>query len=755
MPRPTRSQMTATTTTNNRHRMRAWLVGGLAVLALGAAACDPTDGVLPGPFDTATGTNGGGGFLNTATLDPFDGCDALLAHIKAEATERVGPYGIEDMGGGRIEPFLVDDVAIEPFPTEGPFPTTTMVFTEERAGGAPQTTIPIVSGAPLPITDGGGDATSDADFSETNNQESGVDEPDLVKLDSRRMVVLRDGKLSVFSLLTAAPSLLGVYEIPGDVYSDQMFLYGDKVLLMSTQWREVDTPQLSSSRIGYPYIPTVPHTVIQEINIANPARMQMLGTLTVDGTYLSARMIGGVVRLVVQHAPDDLGFVYPSGSDTSVALRANREVIQNSTLDQWLSSYTLERNGRKTTGRLAPCTQVHEPSDFSGFNTTTVLTVNLSEGLNPGNGVSVLAQGEMVYASTDSMFIATNEWARPNMPRSSIVAFEENYRTDLHKFSLNNRGLATYEASGSVEGHSLNQFSLSEHEGNLRVATTEGAPWMRESVSSVTVLEQRGSVLAEIGRVGGLGKGERIQSVRFVGDRGYVVTFRQIDPLYVVDLSDPTKPTVTGELKIPGFSSYLHPIEGDQLIGIGRDVDPNSGRDNGLQVSLFDVSDPTRPQRTANRIYPDAGSDAQWNHRAVTWWEDTDNLIIPITFYGDFSRPVPLPFPGEPIPVEPFPVDSPGGDAPPVPQTTTIPWPDDEPEPPTADFAPYEPNVGAAVFTVTPSSIVEEGIVRHTNGANIDRSVIHNGRLITLSWSGIGTHQLSDLEELGWLPSPR
>ena len=116
-----------------------------------------------------------------------------------------------------------------------------------------------------------------------------------------------------------------------------------------------------------------------------------------------------------------------------------------------------------------------------------------------------------------------------------------------------------------MAGTLLNQFSLDEHEGYLRVVTTEGSPWDRRNLSEsqLVVLEESDDILRRVGRVGGLGKGESVFSSRLMGDRGFIVTFRQVDPLYVVDLSDPAEPRVTGELKIPGFSSYLHPVGDD------------------------------------------------------------------------------------------------------------------------------------------------------------------------------------------------
>jgi uncharacterized secreted protein with C-terminal beta-propeller domain len=186
---------------------------------------------------------------------------------------------------------------------------------------------------------------------------------------------------------------------------------------------------------------------------------------------------------------------------------------------------------------------MHRPEEFAGFDTLSVTTLDLGGALQVGNGTGVIAEGQTVYASTEALYVSTNvyipddAWERfPN----DMEALEQTYETAIHKFDISGEGPAQYLASGSVEGHLLNQFAMDEHEGFLRVATTTGTPWGGEdSESQVVVLTERNGELAEVGSVGDMGEGERIYSVRFIGETGYVVTFRQVDPLYVLDLRDP------------------------------------------------------------------------------------------------------------------------------------------------------------------------------------------------------------------------
>ena len=237
-----------------------------------------------------------------------------------------------------------------------------------------------------------------------------------------------------------------------------------------------------------------------------------------------------------------------------------------------------------------------------------MLTVDLAKGLEPVSATSVMTDGRIVYASPESLYVATEQWAtRPDPAKPT--AEPEGARTTIHKFDIWDPERALYRGSGSVGGFLLNQWSLSEYRGVLRVVSTDAPAWWGaggETESALTTLRQRDGALVQVGRVGGLGKGERVYAVRFVGDVGYVVTFRQIDPLYTLDLADPDRPRVLGELKIPGYSAYLHPIGEDLLLGIGQDV-TEEGRPGGTQLSLFDVSDLRRPSRLHKRRSGSAG----------------------------------------------------------------------------------------------------------------------------------------------------
>jgi uncharacterized secreted protein with C-terminal beta-propeller domain len=204
--------------------------------------------------------------------------------------------------------------------------------------------------------------------------------------------------------------------------------------------------------------------------------------------------------------------------------------------------------------------------------------------------------------------------------------------TAIHAFDSTDPLRTEYRATGLVKGHLLNQWSLSEHAGVLRVASTELPTWwsgstQTESESFVTTLREHGGALVQAGRVGGLGHGERVYAVRFMGDQGYVVTFRQVDPLYTLDLSDPGRPRVQGELKILGYSAYLHPLGGDLLLGIGQDA-TDQGQLLGTQMSVFDVANPRLP-RLLHRQQLGGWSEAEWDHHAFLYWGPERLAVLP------------------------------------------------------------------------------------------------------------------------------
>jgi hypothetical protein len=453
--------------------------------------------------------------------------------------------------------------------------------------------------------------------------------------------------------------------------------------------------------------------------------MEAVRTLMLDGSILSSRMADGTIRVVVHSGPTGFDWVYPEGSGIRAeqkAVEANKKLIEESTLENWVPWYILKnhRTGTTADGPVLGCDQVGHPDEFSGLSMLSILSIDLESGLEPGNSIGLLAAGQTIYASNDNLYVATSPWmAWPAARWEESQNNDDTLTTQLHMFDISDPETATYVASGEVEGVLHSQWSMDEYEGVLRVVVTDENPWWGSSGvpdTAVVTMERRGDDLVQIGSVDGLGKNERVYAVRFIQEKGYVVTFRQVDPLYVVDLSDPRDPEVKGELKINGYSAYLHPIGEDLLLGVGQDA-TDEGRQLGTQVSVFDVSDPSDPRRLSRLTFEDAYSDAEWDHHAFLWWAPEEISVLPLQRWS---------------------------------------W--DERSGKEDNFS------GAVVLSATPNRVKQLGEIRHpnANGSNcedcevwaapITRSLVIGDTLFTFSESGVLASDLDTLDDVAWIP---
>ncbi|WP_151525573.1 beta-propeller domain-containing protein [Serinicoccus kebangsaanensis] len=585
---------------------RTTLLASLVAVPLALGACTPADIVSPPS-------------AGAAELTDFGSCDELLDYFKEHALERVGPWGF-GAGSGWA---MADDMA-----------------EEDSAAGA-------ADGA----TAASGSGEAGTDFSGTNNQEEGVEEPDIIQTDGEIVVTARDGELVVVDVATS--SRIGSLRLPGrDRGSEAELLLdreNDRVLVLTREWSGGISPLPSPSGLSaYPAF-EASRTVVTLVDISDPSSPTAGGTLRLEGDYRSARMHDGTARVVMVTPPPGLAFVQPRNGSLVAedeAEQENREIISASTLDDWLPHLqTIQGTRSEGTDLAVPCEDIARPPEFSGLSTMSVLTFDLDDSgaqLDLTSAAGVVASGSTVYASTDRLVVATSPWEAwalfdgadaAVLPRGGTAQ-----STALHTFDLTDPSSTAYLASGSVDGRLLNQFSLDEQDGVIRVATTTDRQGSTPSSSSLVVLAEEGRRLVEQGRVDGLGETEQIYSVRYLSpDTAAVVTFRQTDPLYLVDTSDPTAPEVTGELKIPGYSAYLHPIGEDLLLGVGQDA-TDEGRTTGLQVSLFDISDPAAPTQVAKQTWKDHYSDVEYDHRAFTWWPQTGQLFLPSNAWTEKSE---------------------------------------------------------------------------------------------------------------------
>ncbi|TDO39574.1 beta-propeller domain-containing protein [Paractinoplanes brasiliensis] len=453
--------------------------------------------------------------------------------------------------------------------------------------------------------------------SSTNVHEAGVDEPDIVKTDGRRIVTITGGVLRVVD--TASRAQTGKLALGLKAYGEPtLLLAGNRALVLADGG---GGPMLrEDTRI---IRPAEGRSELLLIDLSS-VQPRLISRYRGDGRIIDARQQGSTAHVVIGSGPD---FQRPFRGDTvpENVMQDDRNTIKATPLDAWLPDWEITTGGRTTKGQL-DCAAVSRPDSFSGLRMLRVLTFDLNAAeLGAGDPVAMVADGDTVYGTDDSLYIANNETWRFNTAASGTSRIAPPDGTNIYRFSLPPVGKPAYVASGKVPGRLLNQYSMSEWEGHLRVATTSWA----DDASAVRVLRERNGKLTEVGVAEGLGKGERIYSVRFIGPRGYVVTFRQTDPLYSLDLSDPEKPRVTGELKITGYSSHLQAAGENRLIGIGQEADAQ-GRPQGVQVSLFDVSDPAAPKRLDQHVVAGGQSEAEADPHAILWWPATNLLVMPV-----------------------------------------------------------------------------------------------------------------------------
>jgi len=542
----------------------------------------------------------------------------------------------------------------------------------------------MAEGAPNgpPVSSPTDDGTPD-EYSETNTQVEGVDEADRVKTDGEHVYVMSDRDFVVVKSWPAAQTdELGRVRLR--TYPQSFFIDGNKAIVLGSanlydvssdaprpDGADVPTPtepagdsgssgDAANSEAkpegdsewggyyGYRQVSTV--TVIDLADKANP---RVIKEYFFDGYSLDSRKIGPKVYLAqnsyiyfnnLSYWPNDLNWYggeqdRPSAEVVNAAFDAlhvsNVAAIRARSLDEWLPRVWTSTNGGDVAfasgGQVGSCTDVHVPSVYSGQGLLSLVSLDVATG----DTASSTIQGTWgnVYASPDAIYVGSTNydfmwWWMDSDDVPSV-------KTHIHKFAFDTAGNARYAASGEVLGYAINQFAFDEFDGHLRVATTDGFGWWNneQTESRVTVLHQEGNRLAQTGVVTGLGLGERIFSVRFIGVQGYVVTFRQVDPLYVIDLSNPAAPTVAGELKIPGFSSYIHPLEPGYLLTAGRDGD-EEGNIGGIKIEIFDVRNPADPKSVKSAVIGDGWntwSDVLWDHKAFSYFAARDLLAIPVS----------------------------------------------------------------------------------------------------------------------------
>ncbi len=370
--------------------------------------------------------------------------------------------------------------------------------------------------------------------------------------------------------------------------------------------------------------PTSNRTILVCFDISDKSNPKELWRTEQAGEYVSSRMTDGKIIVV---------------TDKYVDITASKEKVTENCIPE-----ATDQNGNY--GKI-DADSIYYTDKIRDSRYAVVSVTDLKAGAESMQVKAVLGGGENVYCSGDTLYVTSSIYDSGDLSDGTVneifkISADDYTETEIIKFSLKDG--FEYSGKTTVKGTALNQFSIDEYNGYLRIATTTGT-WGDSLENYVTVLDGE---LNKVGFLEGIAKGETIKSVRFSGDTAYVVTFEQTDPLFVIDLKDPASPKIVGELKIPGFSSYLHPISDTLLLGVGVDGDEN-GRGNGIKLSLFDVSDPTSPKEVSkyeingldengddgSYRYSYIYSSAFYSHKALCF--DYENSVVYVPFAKDES----------------------------------------------------------------------------------------------------------------------
>jgi len=529
-------------------------------------------------------------------------------------------------------------------------------------------------------------SSSTDDYSGTNNQVEGADEGDIVKTDGEFIFILPAYELQlviarVYPFDQAAP--ISATDLrPYRIRPTEMLLDGDNLVIIGASSGTLRSSASAGQESDERYLQTA---VIQVWNVANKAAPVLIKQVEVEGSAVTSRLVARVAYVVVQTSPQMIWMYRRSGTrGAQETHEAPDAAHQGAPAVEKKGAPGVEAKGAPGTGgsrrsSVAPGSDVDRKISFGvplwRSLTSAQATTDAARGVpmaricncnsltkvenlgTPNGFVSVIAihtspeklgeistathvgRGYNVMMSLSNIYIAQTNWNYMTTQTPGGLPTEGVW-TAVLKFAMN-AGTPTFATLLTVPGSILNQFSMDESSGNFRIATTYGEMWADPptSTSGVYIFDPSGE---RIGEVTGLAKGERIYSVRFQGDMGYVVTFRQVDPLFVLDLSDPKKPVVKGQLKIPGFSEYLHPVNRTHLLGLGKETVDNNGRvtTKGVKVSLFDVTDPTKPKEAQVIVIGQSGSYsiAATEHKAFLYHPSTGLLAFPIQEWEQYEK---------------------------------------------------------------------------------------------------------------------
>ncbi|WP_394836673.1 beta-propeller domain-containing protein [Pendulispora rubella] len=518
------------------------------------------------------------------------------------------------------------------------------------------------SGAPVPAEDPG----SPTNVSGTNNQVGGVDEADFVKNDGHYIYTATGSALHIVEAWPAT-SMREVGKVSLEGTPLKLFVAGDRALVYSSVQQQQPArgsrsmPSGGSSACTYGYgcdfSGDGTATTLSLFDITDRAHPKLLRAIKSSASLIAARRIGNAVHTVLgqrafvpSYRLSPMGYAPTSEADVERAFAALK--VEN---EKDMASLSMKDQlpTLDTGGGVGAITQLLQSTVPDGVAFTTVLSLDIANDSAPLNSVTVLSRAGAVYASAKALYMAV-----PHERGGYYGWFDDSAGLDevstVHKFAIGDGVLTTeYRASGTVKGRVLNQFSMDEKDDHLRIATTTGHLPSPTAHNTLSVLGQEGPALKVSGQIDDIAKGEDIRSVRFDGDRGFMVTFKKTDPLYAFDLSNPRAPVTMGELKIPGFSTYMHVMDQNHLLTIGYDANDHGDFAffDGVLLQIFDVSNPKAPTLVHKTKIGTRGSssEALSDHLAFNYFLPKGALALPMTICeggGDGSYGTDMTFSG-------------------------------------------------------------------------------------------------------------
>lgn len=500
-----------------------------------------------------------------------------------------------------------------------------------------------VMGSPSSDEEGSG-----VDFTDTNRQEKDVDEADIIKTNGDYIYVATDQAIDIFQAWPPEEfHKVASYSLESDdsviFEAPTLYLAGEELIL------------IQETNIGT-LVDAKRQTQVSVIDVTNPAAPTLIRKKVIDGYLVGSRRIGDLLHLIVSHSLQDhlvYDFEYPeidwevqarSCSDNereaapakdeiakavSETIEINRQRIAATSLGDWLPQH-----GNGEYMRLVSCTDFMKDASTGQGSLTGLLSLNISGKNSPEQITFIKGYAHQVYASTESIYLASHP---PLFFDSLDVDGEIKGATDIHRFEIGtNHRFHQYIGSGNVPGYIFSSFLMGEHDSTFRIATTSRDRGSEVS-NNLYVLDSEGPDLAIIGKIENIAPGEQIYAARFLGKKAYLVTFKKIDPLFVIDLADPRQPMIAGELKMPGYSTYLHPLDENHIIGLGKDAEDMGSFAwfQGLKLALFDVSADQSPVIADETIIGSRGTEsaALSDHHAFTFDPESGVLALPLSLH--------------------------------------------------------------------------------------------------------------------------